>query len=176
MTWLWPALGTGAAAESSPTATQSSRLAQVFVKLALGSPVSLLRKAACGVIRGLWRFLLLHGKRKQHAAVLLVQTLLGWLPHFAAYGRAAVEAAQLVTALLEGGSHEELKPRPALTEPTEEQGSKKGKTGKRLAFHWRHLANAEMSIPGQALLNPYWDRLPSWKSKCNQAHAWPAPC
>ena len=112
-------------------AVQTSRLANIFAELALGSPVASLRQAACNVIQGLWRYLLLHGKRKQGAAIMLVQTLLAWLPHLAAYGAAAAEASRLMAAILEGPSspQEHLKPKPSAPEALEEQGSKKAKSG-----------------------------------------------
>ena len=125
-TWLWPALSQAPAAVTA----QASCLAHIVADLALGSHAAAVRKAACNVVLGLWRYLLMHGKRKQAAAVLLVQTLLGCLPQLAAYGKAALEVSQLITSLLEGPSHphEAGRPKAAAAEAAEDQpkGSKTG--------------------------------------------------
>lgn len=130
--WLWPPLANQPGSRE-PAALQASCLAHIFAKQALGSPDAALRKAACSVVQGLWRYLVLHGRRKLSAAVALLQTLLEWLPHFAAYGKASSEAFQLVSALLEGG--DQFKPKAASTESSEEPATKKGKTGKHSSTH-----------------------------------------
>ncbi|KAK9837553.1 hypothetical protein WJX74_000015 [Apatococcus lobatus] len=126
--WLWPPLASSASALRDPAALQASRLAHIFAKQALGSPAAALRRAACSVVQGLWRYLVLHGRRKLSAAVALLQTLLEWLPHFAAHGKASLEAFQLVSSLLEGG--DQFKPKAAPSESSEESGARKGKAGK----------------------------------------------
>ncbi len=130
--WLWPPLSNPPQAQADASDLQTSRLAHIFAKLSLGTPSAALRRAACNVIQGLWWFFLLHGKRKQSAAVLLIQTLLGWLPYLAAYGTAATEAGQLMTSLLEGPAHEQLRSKAPPAESAEDQASKKAKNGKNM--------------------------------------------